>query len=420
MKYPALLCLVLVLALSGKGTAQRFRLHRGCAYDHTFETASLVERPATEGVMRTVIEITDLMALNNDFVVKEADVITAYATKDDVGTRIIYYAKELSDAAGDVGALWALRGVIAHEIGHHVNAHNFKETNLKTLHQMELEADQFSANVLCLMGATLEQAQAGLYRYARDNAKTHPTQMDRLQAVRAQWETTKKRLRTGNTPPPPIKSGPFAFDYPTATVMGGPFQMGSLASDAREAERPARSITVQTFSMGKYEVTQAQWRAVMGDNPAHFKGCDQCPVENVSWNDVQQFIAKLNAKTGKRYRLPYEREWEYAAKQDKASPTSAWYAGQTTHPVGEKTANRWGIFDLLGNVSEWCQDEWQEDYSQMKPDGAWSVKGNASFRPLRGGAWSHSAQSLRPEHRFEMDKNQQKNFVGFRLVLDNG
>ena len=155
-------------------------------------------------------------------------------------------------------------------------------------------------------------------------------------------------------------------------VKGGTFMMGATpeqGSDAGDGEKPVHSVTVSDFYIGKYEVTQAQWKAVMGKNPSHYKG-ENRPVERVSWYDIQKFIEKLNAKTGKRYRLPTEAEWEYAARggnQSKGYKYSgsndigsvAWYtnnSGDRTHPVGQKQPNELGLYDMTGNVWEWCSD----------------------------------------------------------------
>ena len=220
-------------------------------------------------------------------------------------------------------------------------------------------------------------------------------------------------------------------DFDMVYVEGGTFTMGATSeqgSDAYSDESPAHSVTVSDFYIGKYEVTQAQWRAVMGSNPSKFKG-DNLPVEQVSWNDIQKFITKLNTMTGKTFRLPTEAEWEYAARggnQSKGYKYSgsntldnvAWYynSGGKTHPVGQKQPNELGLYDMSGNVWEWCQD-WYGSYSsssQTNPTGPSS----GSYRVLRGGDWGmifwrniYSRTYARP------DKGRSYN--GFRLACSS-
>ena len=214
-------------------------------------------------------------------------------------------------------------------------------------------------------------------------------------------------------------------------VKGGTFTMGATAeqgSDAYDSEKPTHSVTLSDYYIGKYEVTQAQWRAVMGNNPSKFTG-DNNPVEQVSWNDVQEFITKLNAQTGKRFRLPTEAEWEYAARggnQSKGYKYSggnsisevAWYdnnSGSKTHPVGQKTPNELGIYDMSGNVWEWCQD-WYGSYSsssQTNPTGPSS----GSYRVLRGGCWYTFAGICRVSNLTYYNPDYRSDYFGFRLAL---
>jgi formylglycine-generating enzyme required for sulfatase activity len=215
-------------------------------------------------------------------------------------------------------------------------------------------------------------------------------------------------------------------------VEGGTFKMGCTSEqggDCYDDEKPTRRVTVSSFQMGKYEVTQAQWRAVMGSNPSHFSGCDNCPVEQVSWNDIQDFIGKLNAQTGKKYRLPTEAEWEYAARGGNKSKgykyaggndigSVAWYSSNSsskTHAVGQKQANELGIYDMSGNVWEWCED-WYGDYSssrQTNPKGPQ----NGSGRVLRGGSWPSGAKYCRVSGRNNPYPVSRGSNSGFRLVL---
>jgi formylglycine-generating enzyme required for sulfatase activity len=213
-------------------------------------------------------------------------------------------------------------------------------------------------------------------------------------------------------------------------VKGGTFTMGctSEQSDCSHNEKPTHQVKVSDFSIGKYEVTQKQWQSIMGNNPSHFKG-DNLPVETVSWDDIQEFIQKLNQKTGKKYRLPTEAEWEYAARGGStSSPTLysgsnnidevAWHSGNSgskTHPVGQKKLNKLGIYDMSGNVWEWCSD-WYGDYksgSQSNPQGPSS----GSSRMARGGCWGSDPQYCRVSIRYNGNSCDRDYDVGFRLVL---
>jgi formylglycine-generating enzyme required for sulfatase activity len=218
------------------------------------------------------------------------------------------------------------------------------------------------------------------------------------------------------------------LNYQMIFVKGGTFQMGSNTSESDE--NPVHSVTLSAFNIGKYEVTQAQWKAVMGNNPSRFSGCGDCPVETVSWNEVKEFIRKLNAQTGKNYRLPTEAEWEYAAKggsKRSKGYTSSWSdylnfvawngnnSGDQTHSVGGKQANELGIYDMLGNVSEWCSD-WYGKYSadaQTNPQGPLS----GEFRVHRGGSCYLSANNCRPLSREGCIPDKRLDHTGFRLLL---
>ena len=214
-------------------------------------------------------------------------------------------------------------------------------------------------------------------------------------------------------------------------VKGGTFTMGATSEQGSEAdsdEKPTHSVTLSSFYICKYEVTQALWKAVMGSNPSSFKG-DNLPVETVSWDDCQTFIRKLNAMTGKNFRLPTEAEWEFAARGGNNSrgykyagsnniETVAWYddnSGSKTHVVGTKSPNELGIYDMSGNVLEWCQD-WKGSYSsasQTNPTGASS----GSYRVLRGGGWCYLARSCRSSGRGSFTPDGRGSNYGLRLVL---
>ena len=220
-------------------------------------------------------------------------------------------------------------------------------------------------------------------------------------------------------------------------IPGGSFMMGSDTDF--DDEKPAHPVKVAAFMMSKYELTQGQWKAVMGNNPSLFKECgDNCPVENVSWNDVQAYVAKINAKTGGKYRLPSEAEWEYAARAGSTGRWSfgddetqlgkhAWFgayvaggnSGEKTHPVGLKLANKFGLHDMYGNVWEWVEDCWHDNYNGAPVDGSAWTKGceNRVARVLRGGGWFSGALFARSAFRFHDLPGRQFGYTGFRLAF---
>ena len=223
-------------------------------------------------------------------------------------------------------------------------------------------------------------------------------------------------------------------DFEMVRVPSGTFTMGCQSKardgDCDDDEKPAHPVTLSTFYISAYEVTQAQWEAVMGNNPSYFKGCPNCPVENVSWDDIREFLKNLNAETGESYRLPTEAEWEYAARGGNAGAKDellysgsddidavAWYNGNSdsrTHEVGQKQPNQLGLYDMSGNVWEWCSD-WYGKYSsddQRNPKGPHS----GSFRVLRGGGWRNSSKYCRAALRNTWPSSTRNNNLGFRLA----
>ncbi len=226
-------------------------------------------------------------------------------------------------------------------------------------------------------------------------------------------------------------------------IKGGSFNMGDTFGDGDSWEKPVHRVTIRDFHLCKYPVTQAQWKAIMGDNPAHFKGDENLPIEQVSWDDAQNFIKKLNEKTGKKYRLPSEAEWEYAAReggkkirfgngQEKADPKEMNFDGreenkkdyskvggyrQKTTVVNAFSANALGLHDMSGNVWEWCQDVWHESYKNALKDGsAWEQGGHASLRVVRGGSWSLRPNYCRAACRGRFYPVNRYNDFGFRLA----
>ena len=212
-------------------------------------------------------------------------------------------------------------------------------------------------------------------------------------------------------------------------VEGGTFQMGATSeqgSDADSDESPVHSVTLSDYYIGETEVTQELWQAVMGSNPSHFSGYPQRPVECVSWNDCQEFIKKLNNLTGKNFRFPTEAEWEYAARGGnksqgyKYSGNVAWYdgnSGSKTHDVKTKQANELGIYDMSGNVWEWCQDWYKSDYYSNSPSNNPTGPSSGSNRVCRGGSWCNYAEFCRVSLRRYGNPDAASYALGLRLSL---
>ncbi|WP_282782461.1 bifunctional serine/threonine-protein kinase/formylglycine-generating enzyme family protein [Phaeodactylibacter xiamenensis] len=216
-------------------------------------------------------------------------------------------------------------------------------------------------------------------------------------------------------------------------VEGSTFMMGCTSEqgdDCFDDEEPTHRIELGSYQIGKYEVTQAQWEAIMGSNPSKFSDCPTCPVEQVSWDDVQDFLKKLNSLTGRRYRLPTEAEWEYAARGGNSSQgykysgsntlgTVGWYGGNSgneTHPVGQKTSNELGLYDMTGNVWEWCSDWYNSDYYNSSPVRNPKGPTTGSSRVLRGGGWHFNSRFCRTSNRSSGSSGDHGDNLGFRLA----
>ena len=223
-------------------------------------------------------------------------------------------------------------------------------------------------------------------------------------------------------------------EFKMIKVEGGTFSMGATSeqTDYDRDEKPVHSVTLSDYYIGETEVTQELWEAVMGSNPSEFTGNNQRPVEMVSWDDCQKFIKKLNLLTGKEFRLPTEAEWEYAARGGKHNKNYvykysgsnnhdevAWYrdnSGSKTHPVKTKKANKLGLYDMSGNVWEWCNDWFgvYQSYSQTNPTGP----STGENRVLRGGSWNYPVSCMRVSNRLrDYSSGDRLSYGGLRLAL---
>ena len=198
-------------------------------------------------------------------------------------------------------------------------------------------------------------------------------------------------------------------------IPAGSFMMGSPPPASEQDDplitkvirNPRRRVNIQLFAIGKYGVTQEQWYAAMGNNPSSKKD-RTLPVGNVSWDDAQLFVQKLSQKTGKKYRLPAEAEWEYAAREGSA----------TKNPVGLEKPNQFGLYDMSGNVWEWTQDCWHDNYSGAPTDGSGWTSGDCSDRVVRGGSWPGAPKGVRITFRVRQSTAVRYGDFGFRVARD--
>jgi formylglycine-generating enzyme required for sulfatase activity len=233
--------------------------------------------------------------------------------------------------------------------------------------------------------------------------------------------------------PRPAPPQPFSEDLGDGVKLemiylpGGAFQMGS---DDYDREKPIHRVTLSPFFIGKYPVTQAQWRAVMNTDPSDFKGAD-LPVESVSWEDAVKFCQRLGQRANHQYRLPTEAEWEYACRAGSTGKWCfgedeglleqyAWYyknSGNQTRPVGQKQPNQFGLYDLHGNVWEWCQDWYDAEYYGKSPERDPQGPDKGTYRVLRGGSWGYLSDYCRSAYRNYFEPGDRFNIIGLRVVV---
>jgi formylglycine-generating enzyme required for sulfatase activity len=221
------------------------------------------------------------------------------------------------------------------------------------------------------------------------------------------------------------------------SIQGGSFTMGCVNPQDSECyywEKPRHTVSVSSYYLGKYPVTVKEWKAVMGTTPNSSKNCSECPMENITWYEAMEFISKLNQLTGKYYRLPTEAEWEYAAKGGNMShgykfPGSndpkhvAWYdsiSGGVSHPVGQKQPNELGLYDMGGNVWQWCSD-WFDDkyYSNSPSNNPQGPSAGNNYRCVRGGSWWGPVIDCRSCNRDRYPPDAKDDDVGFRIARND-
>lgn len=268
-----------------------------------------------------------------------------------------------------------------------------------------------------------------IYTQQFPNGKYQKEAWRRIGQLEAPKVLVREKPKRNAVPATPLTPGSVIKDCTACPEMvvlpAGRFDMGS--NDGDGDEKPVHRVNIRSFLMGKTEVTQGQWKAVMGSNPSHFSSCgDDCPVENVNWNDAQDYVRQLSQQTGKIYRLPSEAEWEYACRAGGRQrycgsddvDAVGWHgtnSGSKTHSVAGKQANAFRLHDMSGNVWEWVQDDYHDTYNGAPFDGsAWSSGG--SRRVLRGGSWYDNPGILRSAGRGRFSPVDRDFVDGFRLA----
>lgn len=226
-----------------------------------------------------------------------------------------------------------------------------------------------------------------------------------------------------------IPAGQLQMGSPAVSLQGLSEEEFAFAGEFDE--QPQHEVRIARFALGVFEVSQAEWRALMQDNPSGQQG-DTLPVENISWLDAKEFVRRLSERTGKRYRLPTEAEWEYAARAGGSGrfhfgddptqlPDYAWFranADGRSHPVGTRRPNAFGLHDMLGNVWERTEDCWRAHYEDAPADGSARLDGDCELRSVRGGSWINLPQFLRSAARFRYATHSRYEFVGLRVARD--
>lgn len=303
-----------------------------------------------------------------------------------------------------------------------------KKTTTKTVTKSDTKKD---SGVKKDSGTKNDQKKK--YRKRKQQAQAEPETVEEVVAV----QPSKPKVTTPRRTPQELRTESFSVKgvaFSMCYVVGGTFKMGATAeqgSDVGDDEKPAHKVTVSNFYIGQTEVTQALWKAVMGKKPSKFKG-ENLPVEQVTWNDCQTFIEKLNFMTGRTFRLPTEAEWEFAARGGNNSKDYkysgshyqddvAWHSDNgngKTHMVGTKLANELGIYDMSGNVSEWCSDWYGSDYYDGSGDSK-DPRGvtSGTSRVVRGGSWGGSIEGCRVAYRYNSMPDTKNNALGLRLAL---
>ncbi|OWY23184.1 hypothetical protein C7N43_07475 [Sphingobacteriales bacterium UPWRP_1] len=382
---------------------------------------AIMECPGTENCMAVTIEGIRFIIYDNAFLSK----FKTYRFSE----------APLIGGSSSTTADWAAISIMAHEVGHHLNGHTLQAGGSKP--DLELEADEFSGFILYKLGATLEQAQQAMRSplISDYGTFTHPPRQQRLNAIATGWNNARNLTAPPDLPP--------LFDQPNLPEMvyieGGSFNMGYNSLLSLD-EGPVHPVTLDGFYMAKTEVTVDQYRTFCNATsrempfPVSWGWIDNYPIVNVSWDDANAYCVWLSTVTGQKYRLPTEAEWEYAARAGNQStvldyPFSGslfigevgWYKDNSLeqpHPVGLKNANRFGLYDMTGNVWEWCSDWYDAAYyfssDAKNPAGPYF----GEKKVLRGGSWATPTTDCSVYDRDMGFPGLGLHFTGFRVVKE--
>jgi len=441
----ALITFLFTVAITSAQTTI-IHVENGCVLDdaeidmthHLFEPSNDANQ-IVENIMKTI-------NVNPNFTIRLGDVKKVFAAQDKGKRLIIYNNAYIDRIKYSAGNDWNAIYQFAHAIAHHSNNHDFSNNQEAQILKRELSADQFAGGILFQLGATLEdiQRRVGL-DFNKNGSKTYPPSEARLKEITAGWKNAMKKNGDLRSLHWYNKEGVYVLPVETPEtiidtivgkfilVRGGTFSMGCDKDWAHCSieEMPAHQVTLRDYYIGETEVTQAQWKAVMGNNPSNFSGCDNCPVENITWLELEDFLLKLNLRYGRAiYRLPTEAEWEYSALGGNLSKgfkyfsgsddidEIAWYSGNAqskTMPVKMKASNELGLYDMCGNIREWCADWYSVGYPPTHEINPRGIYMGFLGRTIRGGSWATTFYGCLVKKR-SYAENSKYNDLGFRLA----
>jgi len=389
-----------VASFSSSGAQDLLKIDSGCQYfAGTLENTYYQFNPSNE-FLQIIEDILEKVGIRSKetYVVKESNVSNALATYQNGRRYILYNPVFLETIKSESNNKWAAFSVLAHEIGHHVNNHSFSEVSVSQRKIFELEADIFSGEALRAFNATLDDALIGVNQLPDSvfNTSGYPSRLARSVAITNGWKRRDEQ-EADSLYQNKIMTMISGIERNMILIKDGVYLLNNQGSVDGVVQVPA-------FSISKYEVTQHEWTTIMGRNPAYFQGCPNCPVENISWNDAQLFIKRLNQISGRTYRLPTSVEWEYAflaggdttlfnlRALDSVLLSNGYFYEDNVgkpQPVGTLKPNKIGLYDMLGNVAEWCQD-WSQSKKSLALGEFVSQQQGGYYKTIRGGSWLDS------------------------------